>query len=211
MTNLVAVNAQTCSEVTYYLNEFWSAPIQMIIAVCMLYQYLGISALIGLVPMIIFIPVNLMLANRVKKLHTAKLKIQDSRIKMMNEILGGIKVLKFYGWELSFQDIIQNIRKQELNLLKKIGLHDLGTSFTFMFAPLIMSVVSFGSFVLIDKNNELDASTAFVSLSLFNILRFPMVILPGIISALINVSIRIYNFKFKRESFEFILKKLFHF
>lgn len=51
----------------------------------------------GVATMIVFIPVNLMLANRTKKLQTKKLKIQYSRIKMMNEILAGMKVLRFYG------------------------------------------------------------------------------------------------------------------
>lgn len=53
---------------------------------------------------------------------------------------------------------------------------------------LIVSIVSFASFVLLDENNVLDATTAFVSLALFNILRFPMTVLSDIISAIINVS-----------------------
>jgi len=102
MTNLVAVNAQTCADLTTYLNVLWSSPLQMAIAIYMLWQYLGVAALIGVGTMGVFIPMNLLLANWTKKLQTKKLKVQDSRIKMMNEILGGIKVLKFYGWEVSF-------------------------------------------------------------------------------------------------------------
>ena len=184
----MAVNAQTVCDLTTYLNVIWSSPLQIIIAICMLWNYLGVSALIGVATMIVFIPINLFLANRNKILQTQKLKIQDSRIKMMNEVLSGMKVLKFYGWEISFRDIVLNIRQQELNYLKKIGLMNVATSFTWTCAPLIVSIVSFAAFVSIDKNNVLDASTAFVSLSLFNILRFPMTVLPGIISALINVS-----------------------
>lgn len=189
MTNLVAVNAQTCCDLTTYLNILWSSPLQIIIAIYLLWTYLGVSALIGVATMIIFIPVNLMLANRTKKLQTKKLKIQDSRIKMMNEILAGMKVLKFYGWELSFKDIVLGIRKKELDFLKKIGLLGVATSFTWTCAPLIVSIVSFASFVLLDENNVLDATTAFVSLALFNILRFPMTVLPGIISAIINANV----------------------
>ena len=193
MTNLIAVNAQTVGDLTTYLNVLWSSPFQITIAIYMLVQYLGVAALLGVATMIIFIPINLILANRVKKLQTAKLKIQDSRIKMMNEILSGMKVIKFYGWELSFQNIVQQIRKEELDCFKKIGLYNVATSFTWTCAPLVVSIVSFAAFVLLDDKNVLDASTAFVSLSLFNILRFPMTVLPGIISALINVSSLCYN------------------
>ena len=30
------------------------------------------------------------------------MKNKDKRVKLMNEILGGVKVLKLYGWEKSF-------------------------------------------------------------------------------------------------------------
>ena len=195
MTNLIAVNAQTVAELTTYLNVLWSSPLQITIAIYLLVQYLGVAALLGVATMIIFIPINLILANRVKKLQTAKLKIQDSRIKMMNEILSGIKVIKFYGWELSFQNIVEQIRKKELDYFKKIGFYNVVTSFIWSCAPLIVSIVSFAAFVLLDDKNVLDASTAFVSLSLFNILRFPMTVLPNVISNIINVSFMIFHYK----------------
>lgn len=52
-----------------------------------------------------------------------------------------------------------------------------------------VALVSFTTFVLSDPNHVLDAETAFVSLSLFNILRFPLSMLPMLISSLIQVSI----------------------
>lgn len=48
--------------------------------------------------------------------------------------------------------------------------------------------MSFACFVLIDENNVLDAKTAFVALSLFNILRLPLSLLPTLISDAIQVS-----------------------
>ena len=41
---------------------------------------------------------------------------KDNRIKMMNEILNGMKVLKLYAWETSFQDIVATIRGREVQL-----------------------------------------------------------------------------------------------
>ena len=188
MTNIVSVNAQTVCDLVTYLNILWSSPLQISISIFLLYQYLGVSALIGVATMIIFIPINLFIANQNKKMQRSKLKIQDSRIKMMNEILSGIKVIKFYGWELSFQKIIQKIRSDELVQLRNMGLMNVTSSFIWTCAPLFVTIASFTAFILLDENNVLDASTAFVSLSLFNILRFPMSILPHIISTLINVS-----------------------
>lgn len=188
MTNLISVNAQTISDLTLHFNQLWSAPIQISICIFMLWQYLGVATLVGVFVMLVFIPFNLILATFSKRIQTKKLKVMDKRIKLTNEILGGIKVIKFYGWEKSFQDIIENIRQKELGLLKSMFILDAGQRFTFWCSPVIVSVASFAAFVLIDENNVLDASTAFVSMSLFNLMRIPMTLLPDIISAVINVN-----------------------
>ena len=39
-----------------------------------------------------------------------QMKQKDGRVKLMNEILGGIKVLKLYAWEKSFINQILDIR-----------------------------------------------------------------------------------------------------
>ena len=107
---------------------------------------------------------------------------------MMNEILSGIKVIKFYGWELSFENIIEKIRSTEIDCLKKIGFLNVTSFCVWTTSSLIVTIVSFTSFVLLNDDNLLDASTVFVSLSLLNILRLPMSSFPYLISSLINVS-----------------------
>lgn len=48
-----------------------------------------------------------------------QMQYKDARIKLMNEILNGIKVLKLYAWETSFRDKVLAIRQKELNVLRK--------------------------------------------------------------------------------------------
>jgi len=47
------------------------------------------------------------------------MKYMDGRIKLMNEILNGIKILKFYAWENAFRERVLGYREKELNALKK--------------------------------------------------------------------------------------------
>lgn len=49
------------------------------------------------------------------------MQYKDARIKLMNEILNGMKVLKLYAWELSFKEKILQIRQKELSVLRKSG------------------------------------------------------------------------------------------
>ena len=52
-----------------------------------------------------------------------------------------------------------------------------------------MSLVTFATYVLSDSSNNLDPEKAFVSISLFNILRFPMSMLPMIISMMVQANV----------------------
>lgn len=47
------------------------------------------------------------------------MKFMDGRIRLMNEILNGIKILKFYAWEKAFLEQVLGHREKELRALKK--------------------------------------------------------------------------------------------
>ena len=49
------------------------------------------------------------------------MKHKDKRVKSMNEILQGIKIIKLYGWEPSFEKQVGDIRDKELSILKKMA------------------------------------------------------------------------------------------
>jgi ATP-binding cassette, subfamily C (CFTR/MRP), member 1 len=151
----------------------------------------GPSVFAGLAVMIILIPVNGFIANRIKTLQIRQMKNKDQRVKLMNEILSGIKVLKLYAWEPSFEAQILKIRDKEIHVLKQAAYLNAGTSFIWACAPFLVSLVTFAVFVLSSEENILDSQTAFVSLSLFNMLRFPLSMLPMMISSLVQASVSV--------------------
>jgi ABC transporter transmembrane region len=160
-------------------------------------------------------------------LQISQMKQKDGRIKMMNEILNGMKILKLYAWEESFEQQVLDIREKEvrhfflrfffpifssifflrfflenfnsqnfifcfvflqlLTLRRAAYLNSL-SSFIMQLSPFIVALVTFTTFVLIDEGNILTAEKAFVSLSLFNILRRPLALLPDVITAVVQVN-----------------------
>ena len=48
-------------------------------------------------------------------LQANQLTEKDARMKVMNEILSGIKILKLYAWEESFEEKVQIIRNREVS------------------------------------------------------------------------------------------------
>lgn len=98
------------------------------------------------------------------------------------------QVLKLYAWEPSFQEQVLAVRKEELRVLRKAAYFNAIASFFWTCAPFLVSLTTFAVYVMSDDNNVLDAQKAFVSLSLFNILRFPLSMLPMLIANLVQVS-----------------------
>ena len=58
---------------------------------------------------------------------------------------------------------------------------------TFILSPFLVALATFATYVLVDEKNVLDAQKAFVSLSLFNILRMPLTLLPMVIISVVQV------------------------
>ncbi|KAK9886056.1 hypothetical protein WA026_014839 [Henosepilachna vigintioctopunctata] len=191
IVNLMAVDAQKFVDLMSYTNFIWSAPLQIALSIYFLWNILGPSVLAGLAVMILLIPANAFLANKVKSLQIEQMQKKDERVKTMNQILNGIKVLKLYAWEPSFENQVLNIRNEEISFLKQAAYINAGTSFLWTCAPFLVSLVSFATYVTVDENNVLDASTAFVSITIFNILRIPMSLLPMIVSMTVQAYVSI--------------------
>ncbi|XP_023237651.1 multidrug resistance-associated protein 1-like isoform X3 [Centruroides sculpturatus] len=195
IVNLMSVDSQRFMDLMTYLNLLWSAPLQIILAVYFLWNLLGPSVLAGIAVMILMLPLNGIIANKIKELQVQQMKNKDNRVKLMNEILNGMKVLKLYAWEEPFRKIILKIRDKEIDQLKIIAYLNLASTFCWLSAPIMVALATFATYVLIDEKNILDANKAFVSISLFNLLRFPMTMLPNLITTLVlvNVSIKRIN------------------
>ncbi|KAM4829793.1 multidrug resistance-associated protein 1 isoform 2-T2 [Thomomys bottae] len=189
IVNLMSVDAQRFMDLATYINMVWSAPLQVTLALYLLWLNLGPSVLAGVAVMILMVPFNAVMAMKTKTYQVAHMKSKDNRIKLMNEVLNGIKVLKLYAWELAFRDKVMAIRQEELKVLKKSAYLAAVGTFTWVCTPFLVALSTFAVYVMVDEKNVLDAQKAFVSLALFNILRFPLNILPMVISSIVQASV----------------------
>ena len=83
------------------------------------------------------------------------------------------------------------IRRDEFNTLKKRGYYDSTVSFLFNTVPYLVALFSFTCYVLVDPDNVLDAQTAFVSMTIFNLLRLPVNFLPMLISFMTQCAVSV--------------------
>ncbi len=134
----MSVDSQRIIDFFFTFNFIWSAPLQIVIALILLWQQLGIATLAGMIFMIILVPFNGYLTTRMRNIQILIMKEKDKRVKLMNEILNGIKVLKLYAWENSFRDRVMGYREKEVKSLNTLAYLDGGVFFTFFSAPFFV-------------------------------------------------------------------------
>ncbi|XP_078738358.1 ATP-binding cassette sub-family C member 2-like [Lampetra fluviatilis] len=189
--NLMSADAQRFMDVAPFLHLVWSAPLQIALSLAFLWAELGPASLAGLAVMVLVVPVNALLATRSRLLQMQNMKVKDERIKLMNEILNGIKILKYFAWEPSFEEMVTEIRDRELGVMKSFSYLTSVSFFIFALTPFLVSLASFGVYIAVDARHVLDAPRAFTSLALFNVMRYPMAMIPLLISFLVQAGVSV--------------------
>ncbi|CAL5409237.1 unnamed protein product [Camellia sinensis] len=191
ITNLMTTDAESLQQICQSLHTLWSAPFRIIIAMFLLYQQLGVASLLGALMLVLLFPVQTFVISKMQKLSKEGLQRTDKRIGLMNEILAAMDTVKCYAWENSFQSKVQSVRTDELAWFRKAQLLAACNSFILNSIPVIVIVISFGLFTLL--GGDLTPARAFTSLSLFAVLRFPLFMLPNIITQGVAFKGRVVN------------------
>lgn len=191
IVNHMAVDQQRLSDLTQFGTQLLSAPFQITLCMVSLYQLVGPSMFAGVGVMILMIPLNGVIARMMKKLQITQMKNKDSRTRLMTEILNNIKSIKLYAWNTAFMNKLNHIRNDlELNTLRKIGATQSVANFTWQSTPFLVSCSTFTVFVL-TSDKPLTTEIVFPALTLFNLLTFPLSILPMVITSVIESSVAV--------------------
>ncbi|KAL2081656.1 hypothetical protein ACEWY4_023509 [Coilia grayii] len=93
----------------------------------------------------------------------------DSRIRIMNEVVSGIRIIKMYAWEKPFSALVSEVRRKEIsNIMNSSYLRGLNMA-AFYVASKIIVFITFAVYVLM--GNEISSSSVFVVMSLFGAVR----------------------------------------
>lgn len=191
IVNLMSVDSQKVEDVCNYMYFLLSTPFQLGLSIYMLYDQLGVAVFAGLAIMVVAVPFNGLIGFFLRKYQLQQMKLKDKRMKLMSEVLSGIKVLKLYAWEGSFEKKVEDIRKEELIIIKKFSMVIAALIFMFNIMPYMVQLTSFGVYIAISDEGYLSPTIAFVSLQLFNMLNMPLTFLPMIIPMFVQAGVAI--------------------
>ena len=178
VVNMMSNDTQQLQRFLQFFGFTLIAPIQIIISLVLIYNQVGNATWVGIGFMFCLVPVNGVVFANVSKMRRKVLKYSDARVKMINEILTGIRIIKFYAWEQPFGKEVQRLREKELKALTTLAYTTaIGFSLIMLSAPIINPILVFLTYTR-TTDLSLDAATAFTTIALFNIMRFPFAFLP---------------------------------
>lgn len=101
-----------------FVHDLWKGPLEAIIMFYFIYVEIGLASVIGMVFMFSFIPLQAWVGKMAATYRLKTAKRTDIRVRFMNEILQGIQVIKMYTWENSFAEMVDRIRRKEINAIR---------------------------------------------------------------------------------------------
>uniref|UniRef100_A0A1A9WTQ7 Multidrug resistance-associated protein lethal(2)03659 n=1 Tax=Glossina brevipalpis TaxID=37001 RepID=A0A1A9WTQ7_9MUSC len=155
-----------------FLHDIWKGPTESLIIGYLMFREIGISAIIGVTFMLSFIPLQAWAAKKAAYYRQKTAERTDLRVKLMNEIIQGIQVIKMYAWEKSFAKVIADVRMKEVKAIRGTSFIYAALACTSMISPLsvFLALVSY-----IYLGDALTAKRVYTVSSYFTMLNDSMV------------------------------------
>lgn len=134
-------------------------------AIGILVWNLGVAALAGVALIILGLALNSFMMVSISNFRGKSIPFQDKRISLIRETMQNMRIIKYYGWEKSFLNLISKARGKENYYLKVLGILKAGAESIVISIPQFGAVVALG--VRAGLGKKLSPALVFPSISLF--------------------------------------------
>uniref|UniRef100_A0A914ZIQ8 ABC-type xenobiotic transporter n=1 Tax=Parascaris univalens TaxID=6257 RepID=A0A914ZIQ8_PARUN len=189
--NFMSTDVDRIVNVCSSFHAFWSLPLQLGVALYLLYREVGLAFLSGLIASLLLVPLNKFITSAIGRLSEKMMQCKDQRVKLVSETVRAIRTVKLSNWERNLERRISALRENELRYLKGRKYLDAVCVYLWASAPILITIAIFSTYTVF-LHEKLTAAKVFTSLALVNILIMPLNAFPWVLSGLVEafVSIR---------------------
>ncbi|CAM1312044.1 ABCC4 (predicted) [Pycnogonum litorale] len=119
LLNLMSSEFKQYEHIIAQIFYIFIGPMQNLIAAVIIWKEIGALAGAGTIIFILVVPIQLVLGRKIVQIRSKVSLLSDERVKLMNDILRGMKVIKMYAWENCFAKAMSNRRIAECLAFKQ--------------------------------------------------------------------------------------------
>jgi ABC-type multidrug transport system fused ATPase/permease subunit len=189
IVNYMAIDVQRVGDYAWYLHDMWMLPLQIILALAILYKNVGIASIATLVATIISIIVTIPVARVQEDYQDKLMAAKDERMRKTSECLRNMRILKLQAWEDRYRIRLEEMRGVEYKWLRKALYSQAFITFMFWSSPIFVSAVTFATCILL--GGKLTAGGVLSALATFRILQEPLRNFPDLVSTMAQTKVSV--------------------
>ncbi|XP_027365916.1 ABC transporter C family member 5-like isoform X2 [Abrus precatorius] len=187
IVNYMAVDVQRVGDYSWYLHDMWMLPLQIVLALVILYKNVGIAFVATLIATIISIIVTVPVAKIQEDYQDKLMAAKDERMRKTSECLRNMRILKLQAWEDRYRIKLEEMRGVEFKWLRKALYSQAFVTFIFWSSPIFVSAVTFATCILL--GGQLTAGGVLSALATFRILQEPLRNFPDLVSTMAQTKV----------------------
>uniref|UniRef100_A0A3Q2PI33 Multidrug resistance-associated protein 4 n=1 Tax=Fundulus heteroclitus TaxID=8078 RepID=A0A3Q2PI33_FUNHE len=207
IVNLLSNDVNRFDEIILNLHYLWVGPLQALVIIVFLWKEIGPSCLTGVAVIALMMPVQTWFGKLFERAlcRSKTAVLTDSRIRIMSEVVSGIRIIKMYAWEKPLSALITEVRGKEIHqIMKSSYLRGLNMA-SFFASSKITVFVTFTVYALL--GNTITASSVFVTVSLYGTIKLTVTLFfPLAIEKLSETVVSIH--RIKRKTFGLQLEEM---
>lgn len=185
VVNFMSADSDAIADSSITVIDLTNAAILLLGCTASLFYFLGWSAAVALVVMLLLIPITNKLSKRFMHLEDQMMSFRDQRMTLMTQVMNAIRVVKYFVWEKSVLSEVNRVRHQEVNSRYQLAKAEV---FWGLIYTSITSVVLFAALLThVLRGYQIDLALIFTCISIFSIMEDHFGGLSKFISRFINI------------------------
>lgn len=172
MVNLISNDVQRFDTSLIFPSSVITSPLNSAIVIGVLWPRMGVACLAGMAILILYLPLQSFFGRLLAKIRSKTALLTDERVRLMNEIMPAMKVIKMYSWEKPFAKLVEAARRREVSAVElRSFIWSINMALYYSSSKVIL-LITFLVFLIL--GHQLNAENVFVTMALLNIVRQSM-------------------------------------
>lgn len=187
LATLVQVDVDRASNAAQQFCDLWSLPLQIVVTIGFLYTQVKVAFFTGVIVYMIWLPINAYISILIGRAKKMDMHAKDQRLRVMSEGISSMKSVKLMGLESVLLQLSDSKRGEELLWIARGRFLDAICVLMWACTPVLMPALTFITCLLMGEH--LTTAEIFTTLTLLNMLIYPMNAFPWILNGFIEARV----------------------